>query len=131
MKTILTEEAPIPKGHYAQGILVGGFLFISGQLPIDPVTGNLVPGGMEEQAIQAFRNLEAVVKASGGSREDVVKVTVYIPDISQWNTVNRIYGEFFGNHKPARSVVPTRDLHFGALVEVEAVAWIGRRRRTH
>lgn len=130
MKTILTEEAPIPKGHYAQGILVGGFLFISGQLPIDPITGNLVPGGMEEQAIQAFRNLEAVVKASGGSREDVVKVTVYIPDISQWNTVNRIYGEFFGNHKPARSVVPTRDLHFGALVEVEAVAWIGQRRRT-
>ncbi len=127
MKTILTEEAPIPKGHYAQGILSGGFLFISGQLPIDPKTGNLVSGGMEEQALRVFRNLEAVIKAAGGSKEDVVKVTVYIPDIGQWNTVNRIYGEFFGNHKPARSVVPTRELHYGALLEVEAIAWIAPR----
>ncbi|MCX7787724.1 MAG: Rid family detoxifying hydrolase [Spirochaetes bacterium] len=124
MKTILTKEAPIPKGHYAQGILAGGFLFISGQLPIDPETGDLVSGGMEEQAVQVLRNLEAVVKAAGGSKEDVVKVTVYIPDIGQWSAVNRIYGEFFGNHKPARSIVPTRELHYGALLEVEAIAWI-------
>jgi 2-iminobutanoate/2-iminopropanoate deaminase len=76
MKTIRTEGAPLPKGHYEQGILAGGFLFVAGQLPIDPRTGELVSGGMEEQALQALRNLEAVVKAAGGSREDVVKVTV-------------------------------------------------------
>jgi len=125
METIRTEGAPLPKGHYEQGILAGGFLFVAGQLPIDPHTGELVPGRMEEQALQAFRNLEAVVKAAGGSKEDVVKVTVYIPDIAQWGTVNRIYAEFFGTHKPARSVVPTRELHYGALLEVEAIAWLG------
>ncbi len=125
MKTIVTKEAPIPKGHYAQGIIAGGLLFISGQLPLDPGTGNLVAGGIEEQARQAFENLLAVVRAAGGSKEQVVKVTVYIPDISQWNTVNRIYGECFGNHKPARSVVPTRELHYGAFLEVEAIAWMG------
>jgi 2-iminobutanoate/2-iminopropanoate deaminase len=99
---------------------------VAGQLPIDPRTGELVSGGMEEQALQALRNLEAVVKAAGGSRKDVVKVTVYIPDIAQWGTVNRIYSKFFGDHKPARSVVPTRELHFGALLEVEAIAWLGK-----
>ncbi|GAB4373796.1 MAG: RidA family protein [Spirochaetales bacterium] len=127
MKTIFTDDAPEPKGHYAQGINAGGFLFISGQLPLDPTTGNLVQGGLEAQALQAFRNLEAVVKASGGSKEDVIKVTVYIPDISQWGAVNRIYGAFFGMHKPARSVVPTGELHYGALLEVEGIAWIGHR----
>ena len=126
METIRTEGAPLPKGHYEQGILAGGFLFVSGQLPIDPRTGELVPGGMEEQALYALRNLEAVVKAAGGSKKDVVKVTVYIPDIAQWGIVNRIYNEFFGNHRPARSVVPTRQLHYGALLEVEAVAWLGK-----
>ena len=92
---------------------------------MDPRTGELVSVGMEEQALQALRNLEAIVKAAGGSKEDVVKVTMYIPDIAQWGTVNRIYSEFFGNHKPARSVVPTRELHYGALLEVEAIAWLG------
>jgi len=124
MKTIRTEGAPLPKGHYEQGILAGGFLFVAGQLPIDPRTGELA-GGLEEQVLQALRNLEAVVKAAGGAKEDVVKVTVYIPDIAQWGPVNRIYSEFFGNHKPARSVVPTRELHYGALLEVEAIAWLG------
>jgi 2-iminobutanoate/2-iminopropanoate deaminase len=122
MEKIHTPKAPAPAGHYTQAIVHGGLLFASGQLPIDPATGRLVDGGLEVQVSRALENLEQVLVAAGCSKADVLKTTVYIPDIARWGDVNAIYARFFGEHRPARSVVPTRDLHFGAMIEIEAIA---------
>jgi 2-iminobutanoate/2-iminopropanoate deaminase len=124
MEFIHTENAPNPAGHYSQAVKSGGMIFVSGQLPIHPADGN-IPAGIEEQARQVLENLEQILLASGSSVDKVVKATVYISDISLWGTFNQIYAEKFGSHKPARAVVPTRDLHHGCLVEVEAVAESG------
>ena len=121
MKPIFTEKAPSPAGHYSQAIVSGGLVFVSGQLPIHPENGEIKPT-IEEQTHQVMKNLEYILLASGSSLGKVVKATLYISDISLWNKVNAIYAEHFGSHKPARAVVPTRDLHFGCLIEVEVVA---------
>lgn len=110
------------KGHYSPGVLVGNILYISGQLPMDPTTGQLVAGGIEAQTKAALRNVERVLHTAGLAKTDVAMCRVYIPDMAHWDTVNDIYAAFFGEHKPARVIVPTRELHHGALVEIEAVA---------
>lgn len=122
-QAIQTSLAPAPLGHYAQGVLADGILYVSGQLPFDPATGAL-PEGIEAQARQALRNVLAVVEAAGGTRESIAQVQVFIPDITHWPTVNAVYAELMGSHRPARTVVPTRDLHHGARVEVNAIAHI-------
>ena len=109
-------------GHYSPGVIAGGMLYISGQLPIDPGTGKIAEGGIREQTKQALANVGRVLEAAGCRREDVVMCRVYIPDMGNWDAVNEVYAEFFGAHKPARAVVPTRELHHGALVEIEATA---------
>ena len=109
-------------GHYSPGVIAGGMLYISGQLPIDPGTGKIAEGGIREQTKQALANVGRVLEAAGCRREDVVMCRVYISDMGNWDAVNEVYAEFFGAHKPARAVVPTRELHHGALVEIEAVA---------
>jgi len=109
-------------GHYSPGIIAGGMLYVSGQLPIDPETGRIAEGGIREQTRQALSNVGRVLAAAGLGRESVVMCHVYIPDMADWDAVNEVYAEFFGSHKPARVVVPTRELHHGALVEIEAVA---------
>ena len=121
MKAIFTEKAPSPAGHYSQAIVSGGLVFVSGQLPIHPQNGEIKPT-IEGQVHQVMNNLENILAASGSSLDKVVKATLYISDISLWAKVNAIYAERFGSHKPARAVVPTRDLHFGCLIEVEVVA---------
>ena len=121
MKFIFTEKAPSPAGHYSQAIVSGGLVFVSGQLPIHPQSGEIKPT-IEEQAYQVMNNLENILTASGSSLDKVVKATLYISDISLWGKVNEIYAERLGSHKPARAVAPTRDLHFGCLIEVEVVA---------
>jgi 2-iminobutanoate/2-iminopropanoate deaminase len=121
MKAIFTEKAPSPAGHYSQAIISGGLVFVSGQLGIHPESGE-IKATIEEQTHQVMNNLENILAASGSSLEKVVKATLYISDISLWVKVNEIYAEHFGSHKPARAVVPTRDLHFGCLIEVEVVA---------
>ena len=110
------------KGHYSPGVLVGNILYVSGQLPMDPVTGTLAAGGIEEQTRAALNNVERVLNAAGLTRNDVAMCRVYIPDVAFWDAVNEVYADFFGEHKPARVVVPTRELHHGALVEIEAIA---------
>lgn len=110
------------KGHYSPGVLVGNILYISGQLPMDPETGKLVEGGIEAQTKAALGNVERVLTAAGLAKTDVAMCRVYIPDMAYWDTVNDIYAAFFGEHKPARVIVPTRELHHGALVEIEAMA---------
>jgi len=123
MKRIFTEQAPSPVGPYSQGVLYGNFLFLSGQLGIDPKSGKLADG-FEAQSIQCLKNLEAVLNAGGGSRCSIVKVTVFINDISNFKAFNEIYEEFFKNCpvKPARSVVEVSALPLGALLEVECIA---------
>ena len=110
------------KGHYSSGVLLGNTLYISGQLPMDPETGKPTGGGIEEQTRTALANVERVLQAAGLGKENVAMCRVYIPDVSLWDAVNDVYAAFFGTHKPARVVVPTRELHHGALVEIEAIA---------
>ena len=124
MRRIITKNAPSPAGHYSQGIEHNGLVYVSGQLSIDPDTGEKRLGSIEEQTTQVLKNISAIVHASGSDTSKILKTTIYIGDISLWGGVNRAYAEFFGEHRPARAVVPVRDLHLGFLVEIEAVAAI-------
>lgn len=110
------------RGHYSPGTASGRTLRISGQLPIDPATGKVVDGGLGSQTRQALANLERVLLEAGAERKDVVICRVYTADIAGWDEIDAVYAEFFGPHRPARAVVPTGSLHYGALVEIEAEA---------
>ncbi|MCF7948158.1 MAG: RidA family protein [Spirochaetia bacterium] len=122
MEEINSQAAPKPAGHYAQAIEHMGLVFVSGQLPVDPKKGVGEVGTIEDQTRQVLANVQAVLSEAGCGKEDVVKTTVYIADITLWDRVNEVYAQFFGNHRPARAVVPTRELHFGYQVEIEAIA---------
>ncbi len=122
MKAISTPDAPRPAGHYSQAMVHNNIVYVSGQLPIVPGTGEKITGPIEEQTTQALENLAAILNTAGSDLNHVIKTTVYVSDISLWGRVNNVYAEFFGDHRPARAVVPTRDLHFGFLIEIEAVA---------
>jgi 2-iminobutanoate/2-iminopropanoate deaminase len=120
--SIRTAAAPAPGGHYSQAIVHGGLIFVSGQLPIDPATGEKFTGPIEQQTEMVLNNLRAILLASGSDLNHVLKTTVFVSDIALWGKVNEVYARIFGEHRPARSVVPTRDLHYGFLIEVEAIA---------
>ncbi len=109
-------------GHYSPGIVSRGMLYISGQLPFDRDTGKIVSGDIREQTGAALRNMERILLETGLTKDAVVLCRVYFPDVCLWDDVNSVYAAFFGAHKPARVIVPTRDLHHGALIEIEAVA---------
>lgn len=113
------------KGHYVPGMISGDKLYVSGQLPVHHETGAPMADTIEQQTRDALHNVERVLLAAGCTKEDVVLCHVYIPDVAAWDTVNATYAAFFGNHKPARVIVPTRELHNGALVEIEAIAELG------
>lgn len=122
MRRIETAKAPPPGGHYAQGLAHGGLLFVSGQLPIHPETGERETGSIEAQTSRTLENVLAIVEAAGGDKSRIVKTTVYVSDIELWPRVNEVYARFFGRHRPARAVVPVKELHHGFRVEIEAVA---------
>jgi len=122
MKAILTENAPRPAGHYAQAIVHNHTVYTSGQLAIDPKTGEKCLGSIEEETLRVLKNLSAILDAAGSDISKVIKTTVYIADASLWGQVNAAYGAFFGDHRPARAVVPTKDLPFGFRIEIEAIA---------
>ncbi len=122
MKSVLTQEAPVPAGHYSQAIIHQGVAYIAGQLPIKPGQKEHVVGSIEEQTRQTLANLDAILRASGSSRDKVLRVTVYVSDVKHWGQVNAIYAEFFGNHRPARTVVPVGTLHYGYDLELDAIA---------
>lgn len=109
-------------GHYSPAIKSNGFLFISGQVPVNPVTGKIVKGDFEAQFKQVLTNLKNLLEASGASLEDLVKVNIFVDNGEKWFEVNQIYKEFMGKHKPARTVLPVLPLHNGYLVELEAIA---------
>ena len=124
MKKITTSKAPTPGGHYSQAIVHNGLIYVSGQLPVEPQTGEKILDSIEAQTEQVMKNLKAILEAAGSSLSQVIKTTVYIADIQLWDRVNQVYARYFGEHRPARSVVPTRSLHHGFLIEMEAMAVI-------
>ena len=110
------------KGHYSAGVISKGMLYVSGQLSIDPDTREVEKGGIREHTARALDNVDRVLKAAGVTRDQVVFCRVYTPDVAYWGPINEVYAEFFGSHKPGRVIVSTTKLHFGCLVEIEAVA---------
>lgn len=112
------------KAHYSAAVVHKGIVYVSGQLPMDLKKGIPVKGGIKEQTRAAFRNLSEVLVSAGSSKERILRTTAYIPDVSLWSEVNEVYIEYFGNYKPARTVVPTSKLHYGCLIEIDAIAFI-------
>lgn len=125
MKTIHANNAPAAIGPYSQAIEVNGFIFASGQIPIDPSTGNFVEGGIKEQTKQAITNAKNILKEAGTDLAHVVKTTVYLANMADFAAMNEIYATFFQQPFPARSAVAVKDLPKGALVEVEVLAYKG------
>jgi 2-iminobutanoate/2-iminopropanoate deaminase len=122
MEKIQIEGAPTPAGHYSHGIVHNGFVFVSGQLPMNPVTGEVETGAIEAQTELALRNVEAVLRAAGTDLNHVVQMTIYISDIELWGKVNEVYARILGGHRPARAIVPVKDLHFDTKIEIQAIA---------
>jgi len=122
MRKIFTENAPRPAGHYSQAVVHQGMVYVSGQLPIDPKTGEKKLGSIEEQTEQVLENISAILEAAGSNLSRVVKTTVYVTDIALWDRVNQVYARFFGNHRPARAVVAANNLHYGFKIEMDAIA---------
>ncbi|MBO7347885.1 MAG: RidA family protein [Bacteroidaceae bacterium] len=122
MKAIATKNAPAAIGPYSQAIEVNGFVYASGQIPIDPATGAFVPGGIKEQTQQSLKNASAILQQAGTDMAHVVKTTVYLADIADFAAMNEVYATFFQEPYPARSAVAVKDLPKGALVEIEVLA---------
>ncbi|KAI0245754.1 Endoribonuclease L-PSP/chorismate mutase-like protein [Lactifluus subvellereus] len=122
LRKVSTENAPAAIGPYTQAIVSPPFVFVSGCLGFDPKTGAFVEGGIEGQAHQALQNLKSVVEASGSEVGKIVKTTVFLKDLNDFAVVNTIYEQFFGEHKPARSLVEVARIPRDGLLEIEAVA---------
>ncbi|EJO30497.1 RidA family protein [Achromobacter marplatensis] len=126
MELINTPDATPPAGHYSQAVRANGFVFVSGQLgfraPAQAGAKPQLADGASAQTEEALRSVKAILAAADASLATVASVTVYIPDIALWDEVNRVYERVFGAHRPARAIVPTRELHYGALVEISVVA---------
>lgn len=124
-KIIFTEKSPKPGGHYSQAVVHNHIVYVSGQLAIDSETGEkLVDKDIKEQTLKCLNNLENILVSSGSSKEKILKTTVFISKIEYWPEVNKIFSQFLGEHKPARSIVPVNDLHYGLQIEIEAIAYI-------
>ncbi len=122
VKVIFTENAPRPAGHYSQAIVHNDTVYVCGQLPINPESGEKITGPIEEQAEQVLKNLAGILQTAGSDLNHVLKTTVYLADMSLWERMNAVYARFFGEHRPARIMVPTPNLHFGFQVEIDAIA---------
>lgn len=120
--TVLTDKAPTPAGHYVQATVYGGMVHVSGQLPVRADGSHAPEAAFEDQARQALANLLAVVRAAGSSPERLLKVTAYVVGVENWPQFNAVFAEALGDIKPARAVVPVPELHYGYLVEIDAVA---------
>lgn len=124
MKTIQPPEQPQPKGHYSPGIEHNGLVYVSGQLPMTLDTREPFSGEIGEQTELALRNVEAVLKAAGSDLQHVLQMTIYVSDIELWGKVNEVYARVMGDHRPARAIVPVKDLHFDTKIEIQAIAAI-------
>ena len=122
MRMISTPNAPIARGHYSQAVVHEGLVYVAGQLPIDPADPEHRLADFDAQARRVIANVAAILEAAGSGLGHVLKVTVYITDVAHWPRFNAIYAEAFGNHRPARTVVPVARLHYGYLVEMDVIA---------
>ena len=125
-KIIQTPKAPKAIGPYSQAVAANGFVFCSGQIPIEPETGELVEGSIEDQTRQVMKNLGAVLEAAGSSTDDIVKATVFLQDMNDFNLMNAVYAGFFEGTYPARAAVQVARLPRGVKVEIEVVALVGQ-----
>lgn len=123
---VKTDHAPAALGAYSQAIKAGGFVFVSGQVPIDPATGQFVDGGIAEQTERVLKNVAAVLEAAGSSLDHVVKTTVFLADMNEFSAMNEVYGRFFTEAPPARATVQAARLPRDARVEIEAVALLAK-----
>ncbi|HEY0405570.1 MAG TPA: RidA family protein [Pyrinomonadaceae bacterium] len=123
---IETDKAPRAIGPYSQAVVAGGFVFASGQIPLDPQTGEFVAGGVAEQTEQVMRNLSALMEAAGTSLERVVKTTVFLADMNDFAAMNEVYSRYFSDQPPARATVEAARLPRDARVEIEAIALLGK-----
>jgi 2-iminobutanoate/2-iminopropanoate deaminase len=121
-EVVATKKAPAAIGPYSQAVKAAGFAFTAGQIPLDPETGDLVPGGIVEQAERVMQNLAAVLEAAGSSFDQVVKSTCFIVNLDDFPAFNEVYGRYFGATPPARSTVQVSKLPRGSLIEVECIA---------
>ena len=122
MKKIKLPNAPEPKGHYSPAVVYGGLVFVSGQLAVNPETGEEVTASIEAQTEQCLRNVEAVLLAAGSDLPHVLKMTIYVSDESLWGAVNETYARVMGAHKPARAIIPVNKFRGHFLLEIEAIA---------
>jgi 2-iminobutanoate/2-iminopropanoate deaminase len=125
MKSIQPEDQPTPKGHYSPGFEHNGLIFVSGQLPMDLNTREPFTGDIQGQTELALLNVEAVLKAAGSDLSHVLQMTIYVSDMELWGMVNETYAKVMGEHRPARAIVPVKDLHFGTKIEIQAIAAAG------
>ncbi len=123
-KTVYSKKAPEPIGPYSQAIIFNNLLFTSGQIPIDPNTGNIIQGGIKEQGRQTLENLKAVIEAGGSDLYKVIKVNLFLANMDDFAAMNEIYAEYFGESKPARSALEVSKLPKGVLVEIDAIAYV-------
>lgn len=126
MEFISIKDGLPPAGHYTPAIRAGDFVFISGQLPIDPYTGEKCSGDIEDQTKRVLENISLILESVGARKDQVVNVVVYVSDIDLWNKVDSVYSSYFGEHKPTRCIVPTKPLHYGFNIEVEARVYLGK-----
>ncbi|HLV24728.1 MAG TPA: RidA family protein [Gemmatimonadales bacterium] len=122
VRTLHTDKAPAAIGPYSQAVIANGFLFTAGQIPLDPVSGDIIAGDVVAQARQVFSNLEAILTEAGCTWQDVVKTTVYLQDMADFPRVNEVYAEAFGSARPARSTVQVAALPRGVAVEIDVMA---------
>ncbi len=121
-KIITTESAPKAIGPYSQAVEAGGFLFISGQIPLDPLTGKLIEGGIAEQTEQVMKNIGKILEAGGCTFRNVVKSTCLLKEITDFKAMNEVYGRYYSEHHPARAAFAVKDLPLGSLIEIETIA---------
>jgi 2-iminobutanoate/2-iminopropanoate deaminase len=122
MEFISSDHGPRPSGHYSQAVVANGFIFVAGQLPLLTEGNSAVPVGIEAQTRQALMNVNRILEAAGSGLNKLVSVTIYVTDIANWPKVNQVYAAILGDHRPARTVAVSPQLHFGCLVEIQATA---------
>ncbi len=122
MEKVQPDNWPLPAGHYTPGIIHNGLIYVSGQLPMNLETRVPFNGPVGEQTELALRNVEAILKGAGSSLENVIQMTIYVSDMEYWGEVNVVYARVMGDHRPARAIVPVKELHFGVKIEIQAIA---------
>jgi 2-iminobutanoate/2-iminopropanoate deaminase len=122
MEFISSDLGPQPRGHYSQAVVANGFVFVAGQLPLSADDNCTIPVGIQAQTRQALTNVDLILEAAGSGLNKLVSVTVFVTDIADWPAVNQVYAEMLGDHRPARTVAVSPQLHFGCLVEIQAMA---------